>query len=87
MSKFQAVGASSKCILKQVLRSLKSAELMEDLAKADVKTIKTFIDNNITAERLLVDVLNPKKDNKQENKNAKDSINSCEKSRKQPAKK
>ena len=60
---------------------------MEDLAKADVKTIKTFIDNNITAERLLVDVLNPKKDNKQENKNAKDSINSCEKSRKQPAKK
>ena len=60
---------------------------MEDLAKADVKTIKTFIDNNITAERLLVDVLNPKKDNKQENKNAKDSINSCEKSKKQPAKK
>ena len=60
---------------------------MEDLAKADIKTIKTFIDNNITAERLLVDVLNPKKDNKQENKNAKDSINSCEKSRKQPAKK
>ena len=60
---------------------------MEDLAKADVKTIKTFIDNNITAERLLVDVLNPKKDNKQENKNAKDSINSCEKSRKQHAKK
>lgn len=43
-------------------RSLKSAELMDDLAKADAKTVKTFIDNNITAERLLVDVLNPKQD-------------------------
>ena len=87
MSKFQAVGASSKCILKQVQRSLKSAELMEDLAKADIKTVKTFIDNNITAERLLVDVLHPKKDNKQDSKNAKESINSGEKSRKQPVKK
>lgn len=35
---------------------------MEDLAKADAKTIKTFIDNNITAERLLADVLKPKHD-------------------------
>ena len=39
---------------------------MEDLAKADIKTIRTFIDNNITAERLLVDVLHPKKELKQE---------------------
>ena len=31
---------------------------MEDLAKADAKTIKTFIDNNITAERLKLDVKN-----------------------------
>ena len=30
---------------------------MEDLAKADFRTIKTFIANNITAERLLVDIL------------------------------
>ena len=30
---------------------------MEDLAKADFRTIKTFITNNITAERLLVDIL------------------------------
>ena len=30
---------------------------MEDLAKADFRTIKTFIQNNITAERLLVDIL------------------------------
>ena len=43
-------------------RSLKSAELMEDLAKADAKTVRTFIDNNITAERLLVDVLQPKQE-------------------------
>jgi len=35
---------------------------MDDLAKADLKTIKTFIDNNITAERLLADVLSPKKE-------------------------
>ena len=35
---------------------------MEDLAKADAKTVKTFIDNNITAERLLVDVLQPKQE-------------------------
>ena len=36
---------------------MKSAELMEDLSKADFRTIKTFIQNNITAERLLVDIL------------------------------
>ena len=30
---------------------------MEDLAKADFRTIKTFITNNITAERLLLDIL------------------------------
>ena len=30
---------------------------MQDLAKADFRTIKTFITNNITAERLLVDIL------------------------------
>lgn len=30
---------------------------MEDLSKADFRTIKTFIQNNITAERLLVDIL------------------------------
>ena len=35
---------------------------MEDLGKADAKTIKTFIDNNITAERLLADVLKPKQE-------------------------
>lgn len=35
---------------------------MEDLAKADAKTVRTFIDNNITAERLLVDVLQPKQE-------------------------
>jgi len=57
VNKFQKVGASARCILKQVLKALKSAELMEDLAKADFRTIKTFITNNITAERLLVDIL------------------------------
>ena len=30
---------------------------MEDLSKADFRTIKTFITNNISAERLLKDVL------------------------------
>jgi len=30
---------------------------MEDLAKADFRTIKTFISNNVTAERLLKDIL------------------------------
>ena len=29
---------------------------MEDLAKADFRTIQTFITNNITAERLLRDI-------------------------------
>jgi len=51
------VGATSRCILKQVQKALKSAELMEDLTKADFRTIKTFITNNITAERLLRDIL------------------------------
>jgi hypothetical protein len=61
---------------------------MEDLAKADIKTIRTFIDNNITAERLLVDVLHPKKDAKQEKgKQAKQSTHSGEKPRKQVTKK
>ena len=57
VSKFQKVGASPRCILNQVQKALKSAELMEDLSKADFRTIKTFITNNITAERLLKDVL------------------------------
>ncbi len=57
VSKFQRVGASARNILKQVQKALKSAELMEDLAKADFRTIKTFITNNITAERLLLDIL------------------------------
>ena len=43
--------------MKQVQKALKSAELMEDLAKADFRTVKTFITNNITAERLLRDIL------------------------------
>ena len=30
---------------------------MRDLARADFKTIKTFISNNVTAERLLVDII------------------------------
>ena len=46
---------------------------MEDLAKADVKTIKTFIDNHITADRLLEDVLEPKKEQKK--KSAKEPLN------------
>ena len=57
MSKFQKVGASARCILLQVQKALKSSELMEDLTKADFRTIKTFISNNVTAERLLVDIL------------------------------
>ena len=35
---------------------------MDDLAKADLKTVRTFIDNQITADRLLEDVLPQKKD-------------------------
>lgn len=30
---------------------------MRDLARADFRTIKTFITNNVTAERLLVDII------------------------------
>lgn len=61
---------------------------MEDLAKADIKTIRTFIDNNITAERLLVDVLHPKKEQKQEKiRQTKDSTHSAEKPKKQVSKK
>ena len=57
---------------------------MEDLAKADVKTIRTFIDNNITAERLLADVLHPKKEVQEEQrKRAKETTTFSEKSRKQ----
>jgi len=57
VGKFSNLGASARCILKQVQKALKSAELMEDLAKADFRTVKTFITNNITAERLLRDIL------------------------------
>jgi len=54
---------------------------MEDLAKADAKTIKTFIDNNITAERLLADVLKPKHDllDKQGNQTAENKENIAKK--------
>ena len=31
---------------------------MRDLARADYSTVKTFITNNVSAERLLADVLN-----------------------------
>ena len=31
---------------------------MRDLARADYSTVKTFITNNVSAERLLTDVLN-----------------------------
>ena len=44
---------------------------MDDLAKADVKTLRTFIDNHITADRLLEDVLPRKRE--QKNPSAKKS--------------
>ena len=57
VAKFQKVSATSRSILRQVQRARKSSELMDDLSKADLNTIKTFIQNNITADRLLSDIL------------------------------
>ena len=44
---------------------------MEDLTKADFRTIKTFITNNITAERLLLDILQQSANEKQAKKDSK----------------
>ena len=43
--------------MQQIQKALKSGELMRDLARADYSTVKTFVTNNVTAERLLADVL------------------------------
>lgn len=57
VTKFQKVGASPLCILQQVQKALKSSQLMADLRKADLGTIKTFLVRNVTAEKLLSDLL------------------------------